>query len=115
MTPKAHIPSDPGDRRHLPERRVSVSQRVGGVERRRNAMDRRSVDLRAVARSFGLRPEHLDAVSFHEAMESVTHCPSCESLSKKCVDLEARLAESQKEVAYYRSLSGKSRRKRRGS
>lgn len=78
-------------------------------------MDRRSVDLHAVARSFGLHPEHLDAVSFHEAMESVTHCPSCESLSNKCVDLEARLAESQKEVAYYRSLSGKSRRKRRGS
>lgn len=115
MTPKAHIPSDPLDRRHFPERRVSAGQYPVGVERRSNAMDRRSADLHAVARSFGLRPEHLEAVSFDEAMESVTHCPTCESLSQKCADLEARLAESQKEVERYRSQSGKPRRRRRGS
>lgn len=112
---KDQIPSDPSDRRQLPERRGSESEHFASTERRIDTVDRRSGGLHAIARSFGLSPEHLEAVSHDEAMDDAIHCPNCEILSRKCAELEARLAESQKEVERYRSQGGKPRRGRRGS
>jgi len=110
-----NFPNDPRDRRRSAERRTSARQHYAGPERRLNATDRRLTGVHAIARSFGLRPEHLEAVSHDEGMEGVAHCSNCESLTRKCAELEARLAESLEEIERYRSQSGRPRSRRRKS
>ncbi len=114
VTAKAPIPSDSRENRRTSERRVAASLNYSGPKRRINALDRRAANVHDVARSFGVSPEHLEAVSHDEAMEGVARCPNCESLSRKCAELEARLAESRDEIERYRSKIASLRRRRPG-
>ena len=90
------------ERRSIKERRVAAGHEQHDLDRRRDTTDRRLASVQDVARSFGLCPDHFEAVTHDEVMEDVAHCANCEILSRRCAELEARLAQEQEYVERYR-------------
>lgn len=116
----APFPDDTTDRRQIAERRVAPCLNPDVPERRISAADRRSAGLHAVARSFGLHPDHLEEVDHDDPMdagaaEDEAQQAPWEDLSRRCTELEARLAESEEEAARFRSELEELRRKLAGN
>lgn len=93
------------ERRGGEDRRRANQRRGAGLERRRFPVERRSALSRVIndiALSFGIAPESLGVVATDDLLGRTASCPACEEKDRRCVKLEAELAEVRKEGERYR-------------
>ncbi|MBS1229352.1 MAG: hypothetical protein H6R17_2629 [Proteobacteria bacterium] len=58
--------------------------------------------LRAIADTFGLLAESLESLSEDELVGGAEYCQSCDDWARKCVQLEADLAECRADLELHR-------------